>query len=191
MSAIPDARSLSRELTRARAEAWLGRPTAPGATGALMDEYARAAEDFCGVVEAFDAAHYLRPHPQARAPQPGDPDTRTPQAICTHVVSAAQRYAAYILIRRGLLAADTPPAVVAPPASPRHVRAALAAGLTAMDTALAGLTGAGEQELAALRFTVRWGPVYDPDMLMEHAICHLLRHRRQLENWPEADASKT
>jgi len=25
---------------------------------------------------------------------------------------------------------------------------------------------------------------YDPEMLLEHAVVHLLRHRRQLERWP-------
>jgi hypothetical protein len=28
-----------------------------------------------------------------------------------------------------------------------------------------------------------WGPRYDPEMLLEHAVCHVLRHRRQLERW--------
>ena len=37
---------------------------------------------------------------------------------------------------------------------------------------------------AVIRFTVSWGVEYDPDMLLEHAVCHLLRHRRQLERWP-------
>ena len=25
--------------------------------------------------------------------------------------------------------------------------------------------------------------IYDPEILLEHAICHLLRHRLQLERW--------
>jgi hypothetical protein len=40
-----------------------------------------------------------------------------------------------------------------------------------------------ENEVLALSFPVRWGPTYDPEMILEHAICHLLRHRRQLERW--------
>ena len=35
----------------------------------------------------------------------------------------------------------------------------------------------------ALEFTVLWGPRYDPEMILEHAVVHLLRHRRQLERW--------
>ena len=30
---------------------------------------------------------------------------------------------------------------------------------------------------------VRWGQNYDVDQLMEHAIVHILRHRRQIENF--------
>ena len=45
------------------------------------------------------------------------------------------------------------------------------------------LLRATDEEIQALSFTVRWGPRYDPEMLLEHAVCHLLRHRRQLERW--------
>jgi len=30
---------------------------------------------------------------------------------------------------------------------------------------------------------VRWGQRYDVDQLMEHAIMHILRHRRQIERF--------
>lgn len=33
-------------------------PGRPGAFGALMDEYARAAQDFCRVVETFDDSRF-------------------------------------------------------------------------------------------------------------------------------------
>jgi hypothetical protein len=38
-------------------------------------------------------------------------------------------------------------------------------------------------EVTKIEFKVSWGPVYNPEILLEHAICHLLRHRRQLERW--------
>ena len=55
-----------------------------------MDEYARAAEDFCRVVEGFDSARFLT----TRASD--NPSTISPQAICVHVCGAAYRYAHYI-----------------------------------------------------------------------------------------------
>jgi uncharacterized damage-inducible protein DinB len=33
------------------------------------------------------------------------------------------------------------------------------------------------------RFTVRWGNIYDIEQLFEHAIVHILRHRRQIERF--------
>ena len=68
--------------------------------------------------------------------------------------------------------------------SPRDVRPRLRAALRYTEGALDGLYEAGEEAIFAIRFPVRWGPTYDPDMLLEHAICHLLRHRRQITRWP-------
>ncbi len=33
------------------------------------------------------------------------------------------------------------------------------------------------------KMTVRWGQKYDPEQLLEHAIVHILRHRRQIERF--------
>jgi hypothetical protein len=63
------------------------------------------------------------------------------------------------------------------------VRRLLAEGITFTESTVEPLRNAREDDIRALTFTVRWGPVYDPEMLLEHAICHLLRHRRQLERW--------
>ena len=38
--------------------AFIQHPGRPGMFGALMDEYARAAEDFCRVVDWFDASRF-------------------------------------------------------------------------------------------------------------------------------------
>ncbi len=39
---------------------------------------------------------------------------------------------------------------------------------------------------AAVRFESRWKQPYDIEQMLEHAIVHILRHRRQLERWREA-----
>jgi hypothetical protein len=36
-------------------------------------------------------------------------------------------------------------------------------------------------------FPSRWGEEYGVEQMLEHAICHNLRHRRQLERWPVFD----
>jgi len=40
-----------------------------------------------------------------------------------------------------------------------------------------------EQEATEVKMQVRWGPTYDFEQLFEHAIVHVLRHRRQIERF--------
>jgi hypothetical protein len=156
---------------------FIRRPGQSGAFGALMDEYARAAEDFCRVVEGFDLSRF----DALRASD--DPDTVSARAICLHVIGASHRYAHYIRKARGVDFVERYQADPARLHSPREVRALLAEGITFTEETVEPLLKATEQDVQALSFTVRWGPQYDPEMMLEHAICHLLRHRRQLERW--------
>jgi hypothetical protein len=152
-------------------------PGRSGPFGALMDEYARAAEDFCRVAESFDLARFDAERPS------NDPNTVSPRAICLHVVGAAHRYAHYIRKACGLDFVERYEADPARLGSPRDIRARLAEGIVLMEETVEPLLKATEAEIQALSFTVRWGPRYDPEMILEHAVCHVLRHRRQLERW--------
>jgi hypothetical protein len=40
-----------------------------------------------------------------------------------------------------------------------------------------------EDQIFALSFTARWGEHFNLEQILEHAICHILRHRRQAEMW--------
>jgi hypothetical protein len=152
-------------------------PGRSGPFGALMDEYARAAEDFCRVVERFDLARFDAERPS------NDPNTVSPRAICLHVVGAAHRYAHYIRKACELDFVERYDADPARLGSPGDIRARLAEGIVLMEETVEPLLNATEAEIQALSFTVRWGPRYDPEMILEHAVCHVLRHRRQLERW--------
>jgi hypothetical protein len=145
--------------------------------GALMDEYARAAEDFCRVVETFDLLRFDAERPS------NNPNTISPRAICLHVIGAAHRYAQYIRKALGVEFVERYEADPARLHSPRDVRGLLTDGIVLTEQTVEPLLKATEQEIQALSFAVRWGPRYDPEMILEHAVCHLLRHRRQLERW--------
>lgn len=159
------------------AAAFLERPGLPGPWGALMDEYARAAADLCRVVEALPAGAYA-----AQRPGP-DEHTISPQSIAAHVVGAARRYADYIRRALGLPYEERFVLADSEVALPGALRRHLAAALTYTEQALDPLRDWPEERVIALTFKVRWGPTYDPEMLLEHAVCHLLRHRRQLQRW--------
>lgn len=40
-----------------------------------------------------------------------------------------------------------------------------------------------EDQIEAVEMTADWGPTYDLEQLIEHAIVHILRHRRQIDKW--------
>ncbi len=153
-------------------------PGRPGAFGALIDECARAAEDFCRAVEALPLDRFLREVPSS------DPDCTSIRAVCAHVIGAAYRHADYIRTALDLPCEGFPrfdPALLIEPAD---VRSHLAEGTRYVEETLGTLHTTPEEMVAAMTFRVRWGPIYDPEMMMEHAIVHLLRHRRQIERWP-------
>jgi hypothetical protein len=159
------------------ATTFIHHPGLSGPFGALMDEYARAAGEFCAVVERFDLAPFDATRPS------NDPNTVSPRAICLHVIGAAHRYAHYIRKARGVDFVDRYQADPARLHSPRDVRGLLTEGIVLTEQTVEPLLKATEEEIQALSFKVRWGPRYDPEMILEHAVCHLLRHRRQLERW--------
>jgi hypothetical protein len=152
-------------------------PGRSGPFGALMDEYARAADDYCRVVQTFDAQRFTA----VRASD--DPNTVSPRAICAHVCGAAYRYAYYIRKARGQDHVERYLMDESRIESPQAVRGLLAEGILLTEETVEPLRLMTEAEIQALSFTVRWGPRYDPEMMLEHAVCHLLRHRRQLERW--------
>jgi len=156
---------------------FIDRPGLPGAFGALMEEYARAAEDFCATVEALPLDLFLRTSESA------DPQMVSIQSICAHAVSAAHGYAIYIRKARGMEPRERPPWDDLLVPTPAGVRPLLAVALRLTEESVDGLKDT-EEILVPLRFQVRWGPTYDPEMLLEHAIVHLLRHRRQITRWP-------
>jgi hypothetical protein len=154
---------------------FLDHPGLSGPFGALMDEYARAALELCAVFETVAPERFTRERPDP------DPEMVSLQAVGLHVATSAHNYATYLRRPRNL---PWTPADRTPLESPGDLRPRLAAALRYMEGALAGLYDADESIWTALRCQMSWGPVFDPEMLLEHAIVHLLRHRRQVERWP-------
>ncbi len=40
-----------------------------------------------------------------------------------------------------------------------------------------------DDDIQKVKMIVRWGPQYDLEQLLEHAVVHILRHRRQIEKF--------
>lgn len=158
------------------ASAFLRSPGRPGAFGALMDEYARAAEDFCRTVETLDDARF-------GAERAGEEELRSRRDVSAHVVASARLYADLVRKVRGMEHVDRYDEAPWVARSPADVRALLAATLAYTEEAVAGLDALPESEVQALVIRSKWVSTYDPESILEHAIVHVLRHRRQVERW--------
>lgn len=150
-----------------------------GARGALLDEYERAIRDLQRVIAGIaDDALVFELHPQ----EP-DTDCRSIATVLEHVVRAGFAYPTYLARKR------TGDAGLEAPLRSGPVTAS--AFSTALDAVFAHtidvLAAVDESEmkhtaLEDLVFTP-WGQRFDYDQLMEHAIVHVLRHRRQIERF--------
>jgi uncharacterized damage-inducible protein DinB len=144
-----------------------------GAVGALMDEYERAASDLRRLVQTFDEEAFNR----ILDPETSDENCRSVQTIMSHVVSAGYTYADYI---RGGLAMETdrPPRRLL---SHREVLKEFDAMLRYTVETLEGQWELTDERIQSITIQSRWGVTYDLEQLLEHAIVHVLRHRRQIE----------
>ena len=148
----------------------------PGAVGALMDEYERAAEDLAGVLGRLDEEAFSR----LRDRETSDEDCRSIQTVMRHVARSAYGYADYL---RSAFSIPSERPEVPLSAAPAEAADRLREALRYTEATLEGRWLMPEEEIVAVRIQSRWGPVYDLEQLLEHAIVHVLRHRRQIERF--------
>ena len=159
---------------------FLAKPGLAGWGGGLMDEYARAAVDFCNVVEAVAPAKFtddVRPA--------SDPDCVSIRKLCVHVLSSAHGYGSHLLHAMGVEVPPPPPPTIDENSIklPAAVRPILAQQIRRTEGIVADILKLPEKQQEALVVRPRWALPMQADLLLEHAIVHLLRHRRQVERW--------
>lgn len=145
----------------------------PGAAGSLIDEYERAAFELKSLLQTIDAADYTRI-------VEGESDhCHSIAVIMNHVVRAGYGYANYI---RNALLID-----FAPVEDRKIKQSAIGDEIDQMLTYTAQIFDnrrqAGGDEMTDIYFKTRWNVTYNIDQLLEHAIVHILRHRRQIEKF--------
>ncbi|HKQ52434.1 MAG TPA: DinB family protein [Pyrinomonadaceae bacterium] len=146
-----------------------------GAIGALMDEYERAAAELKRLVERIPDDDFVR----IVDPQTEDEDCRSAQTIMSHVVRAAYGYADYLRAQLSIESTRPQPGLLSRRESLEQLEAALQYTVQTLD----GRWEMSAEEISGIVIKSRWGAVYDAEGLLEHAIVHLLRHRRQLEKF--------
>lgn len=150
-----------------------------GPLGALMDEYERAAAELRRLVARIPDDDFVR----IVDSQTSDEACRSAQTIMSHVVNAGYGYADYL--REQFSIESTRPAnrVLSRQESLTQLDAALEYTLET----LKDHWEMTDEEMMGFVIKTRWGAVYDVEGLLEHAIVHILRHRRQLERFISRD----
>lgn len=146
-----------------------------GAIGALMDEYERAAEELARLVERIPDDEFER----VVDTQTEDEDCRSVQTIMSHVVRAAYGYADYLREQFSIESTRPRPGLL----SRRESLGQLGAALRYTAETLEGRWEMSGAEISAVVIRSGWGPVYDAEGMLEHAVVHVLRHRRQVEKF--------
>ena len=146
-----------------------------GAIGALMDEYERAANEFKDLVEKIPESDFVK----VVDTETKDDDCRSVQTIVSHVTNSGYGYANYIRDWFGI-----------PKNSPERRMLSQKDFLVEFEKMIAynsetleGKWEFSDKEIQKVKMMVRWGPQYDLEQLLEHAIVHILRHRRQIEKF--------
>jgi hypothetical protein len=148
-----------------------------GAKGALLDEYERALNGLKRTIADLTPSELVF----VVDPLTKDPDCHSIQTVLTHVVRSAFGYATYIRQHQGekidFRASKTCDTVA-------EYAAELDAAFHFTEKTFESYP---DIELEVFetenKMRVRWGQLYDNEQIMEHAIVHVLRHRRQIERF--------
>lgn len=150
---------------------------ANGAIGALLDEYERALNDLKTVISDVLPGELVA----VADPKTTDPDCKSIQTVLTHVVRSGFGYATYIRRHCGETLDFRPGQ---PCSTALEYFRELESAFAFMEQTFQNHP---EIELESFesgqKMRVRWGQLYDVEQLVEHAIVHVLRHRRQIERF--------
>ena len=146
-----------------------------GGIGAVMDEYERAAVEFKNLIGNISDTDFVK----IVDTETKDDDCRSVQTIVSHVTNSGFGYANYIRDwfripksspERKLLSRD-------------EFKLRFDDMLTYTSETLEGKWQYSDDDIQKVKIIVRWGPQYDLEQLLEHAVVHILRHRRQIEKF--------
>ena len=141
----------------------------------LLEEYKKAAEEYIDILNSLTQIEFEKVVDVFVK----DPACKSIKAITSHVVYSGYTYANYInsIIEKkwyeydGII--DTPEKGIL------EIRKMLAF----TEETFNNISGKHNTEIEQWKFETSWGVTYDFEQLIEHAIVHVLRHRRQVGNF--------
>jgi uncharacterized damage-inducible protein DinB len=146
-----------------------------GAVGALMDEYERVVEELKSIVNQASENNYDKIFDS----ETGNEDCRSIQTIMSHVVRACYGYANSIRKVSSLNVQIYRHKSLSHSEIIKHLEDAM----KYTEETLEDRWEMSEKEIMETLMRTHWGVIYDLEQLLEHAIVHILRHRRQIERF--------
>src|SRR5262245_16833006 len=141
------------------------------AVKSLVDLHSVELRSFLATWKRFAASG--KPMPEAR----GDADYESPERLVSHVEASARSYLLWIweMLERPIegLPRIRDAAIIFPQLEEFHEET-----LAGWETHLAPLT---DEQLSPKQYVSRWGEPYNIEQMLEHAVVHPMRHRKQLE----------
>lgn len=144
-----------------------------GAIGALMDEYERASIELAAIIERLSQSEFekiLDPHTE-------DEDCRSVQTIINHVIRSGYGYANSI--RKATNQTEIKP--IFQTNNPKEALIHFDKMLKYTEETLEGKWKMSYDEMFYTEVIASDGTKSNLEARLEHAIVHILRHRRQLE----------
>lgn len=148
-----------------------------GAIGALMDEYEKASVELIALLLTIDIKSYQK----IIDSKTKDKDCVSIQTIMNHVIRAAYGYSN--LIRKEFGNEFQNRKTIYDVETPEKAISELYKALKYTEEGLNNKWNITYKEIRKHIIQTSWGQDFDIDQLLEHAIVHILRHRRQIENF--------
>jgi uncharacterized damage-inducible protein DinB len=148
-----------------------------GAVGALLDEYERALKDLKLVLKDITPSELVT----IVDAETQDDDCRSIQTILAHVVRAGYGYAIEVRNKQGEKLERPDRAYLESAEAFANALDKMFAFNVLLFKDYPNLTI--EELDNDKKILVAWGQTFDIDQLFEHAIVHILRHRRQIERF--------
>jgi len=144
---------------------------------ALLGEYKKALDELIRVIKPLDDIRLavVVDH------ETTDPDCKSIQTVLTHVVRSGYGYTVYI--ENFLGHNKTRPERVTLSSADQYIDQLNAVFEYCLNFFRNNPNLAIEEMDNSKKINVDWGQQYDIEQLMEHAIVHILRHRRQIEHF--------
>lgn len=146
----------------------------PGAIGALMDEYERVAVELKNLLSTISQEEFTK----VFDPLTNDEDCLSIQTVMKHAVRSGYGYADQMctFLNKQIVNHNYHIYNVV------HAIEELENVLNFTSEVVSDKLKMTDKEILATRRETKWG-LYDIEMMFEHAIVHILRHRRQIEKW--------